>query len=375
MKLAIISHTEHYKTKTGQLVGWSPTVNEINHLAPYFDSIVHIAMFHDNEAPLSASPYTSKNIQFVNLPALGGKSLGSKLKVVWNIPKVIRIVRKELKTVDAFQLRTPTGIGVFLIPYVTLFSSKEGWFKYAGNWNQSNPPLGYRLQRWFLKHQSRTVTINGKWNPQPQHCLTFENPCLTVTDIEVGQHITKNKPLPEQINFCYVGRLETPKGVGRIIKAFSNLPPHEKRRVGKVDLVGDGAERKQFEALVVNTGIDFRFHGFLNKKSVFEIYKASHFFLMPTTASEGFPKVIAEASNFGCIPIVSGVSAISQYVIHKENGYIINPITSEGLAEQLKVVFTMTPKDYKSLLDASCKFVTRFTFNHYNKRILNEILN
>src|SRR5690606_41847313 len=63
--------------------------------------------------------------------------------------------------------------------YLTLFCHKKGWYKYAGNWNQKKPPLGYALQRWMLKHQKRKVTINGSWPKQPKHCITFENPCLT----------------------------------------------------------------------------------------------------------------------------------------------------------------------------------------------------
>ena len=118
MKLVIISHTEHYKTSDGDIVGWSPTVNEINHLAPHFTSITHVAMLHDTEAPKSVLNYSEPNIVFVPLPALGGTSVWSKLKLILHLPKVISIVRKALKDADAFQLRTPTGIGVFLIPYL-----------------------------------------------------------------------------------------------------------------------------------------------------------------------------------------------------------------------------------------------------------------
>lgn len=374
MKLAIISHTEHYKTDTGEPVGWGPTVNEINNLAQHFDSITHVAMLHEGKAPKSALAYNAKNIKFVKLPALGGNSLRYKLKLIWYIPKVIREVKTVLKDVDAFQLRTPMGIGVFLIPYLTLFSTKKGWYKYAGNWNQRSPPLGYRLQRWFLKNQKRNVTINGHWHKQPQQCITFENPCLTDDDIIIGKQMRTKKQLTDRINFCYVGRLETPKGVGRIIEAFKNVSNGLKARVGDVHLVGDGFEKQQFEILTENTGINFKFHGFLNRDAVFAIYKESHFFLMPTTASEGFPKVIAEASNFGCVPLVSDVSAIAQYVKHQKNGLIITPTTTEGLAEQLRYIFEMDNLEFQNLLNNNESFVEKFTFTYYNTRVLNEIL-
>ena len=374
MKLLIISHTEHYKTSSKQLVGWSPTVNEINHLAPYFESIIHVAMLHDGESPKGVLSYSEENIEFIALPALGGTSLFQKIKILFSIPKVLKTVRQNLKKADAFQLRTPTGIGVFLIPYLSCFGKKKGWYKYAGNWNQENPPLGYRLQRYMLKKQKRNVTINGQWNNQPKHCITFENPCLSDTDIIEGKAVILSKNLNNTLNFCYVGRLETPKGVGRIIEAFKNLDTPQKNRVGQVHLVGDGEEKSIFIDLASDSGIEFIFHGYLDRNQVFDIYKKCHFFLMPTTASEGFPKVIAEASNFGCIPVVSSVSAIAQYIKHGVNGFIIEPVTSHELTKQLNSIFKADDCIYQNLLKQSQKFVGKFTFTYYTSRILNEIL-
>ena len=374
MKLAIISHTEHYTSSEGIIVGWGPTVNEINHLSHHFESITHVAMFHSIKAPQSVMPYTQANIHFVKLPALGGKSVWSKVWSILNIPLVLYRVHKVLKRVDVFQLRTPTGIAIFLIPYLTFFSGKKGWYKYAGNWNQKHPPFGYRLQRWLLKKQRRYVTINGSWKHQPSHCLTFENPCLTDEDIRDGKSVRSQKTLGRKISFCYVGRLETPKGVGRIIEAFNNLNDENKDRVDEVHFVGDGIERHHFENMAESSDINFVFHGFLDRNAVFNIYKKSHIFLMPTTASEGFPKVIAEATNFGCIPVVSGVSAITQYIAHNENGFIIRPISSQGLLEQLHVVFKMNDKTFSEYLKRNGDFVKRFTFRHYIARIRDEIL-
>ena len=45
MKLAIISHTEHYPNQDGDIVGWGPTITEINHLLDRFEEIYHVAFF------------------------------------------------------------------------------------------------------------------------------------------------------------------------------------------------------------------------------------------------------------------------------------------------------------------------------------------
>ncbi|MDX1462856.1 MAG: capsular biosynthesis protein, partial [Marinirhabdus sp.] len=87
MKLAIISHTNHYRTTTGEIVGWGATVSEINHLAPHFETIYHAAVLHENsQVPPSSIPYVSDNIQFVALPPTGGKRMGDKLNIIMSIP-------------------------------------------------------------------------------------------------------------------------------------------------------------------------------------------------------------------------------------------------------------------------------------------------
>ena len=374
MKLAIISHTEHYTTDDGTLVGWGPTVNEINHLLEVFDTIVHVAMHHDGEPPRSTMAYASNRITFVPIPTVGGRNITDKINILWNAPRIVRTVSKVLKQVDYFQLRTPTGIGVFLIPFLTFFVKKKGWFKYAGNWNQKQPPLGYGLQRWLLKHQSRKVTINGHWDHQPKHCITFENPCLTLEDIQEGATCIKHKRFEGSLSFCFVGRLEQEKGVECIIKAFALFSENEKAKISKVHLVGEGKDSDRFKTMGKATDIPFVFHGSLSRSEVFEIYKQSHAFLLPTTASEGFPKVIAEAMAFGCIPVVSKVSSIGQYIKHQEQGLLLEVVTPEALAVQLRSLFVLDTESYHKMIPLQRKVVQQFTFAYYNKRIKTQIL-
>lgn len=371
MKLAIISHTEHYKQTDGTVVGWGPTVSELNHLAQDFEELYHIAFLHPEAAPPSSLPYTASNITFIPLKPVGGKGMVSKLKILLSIPGTIKTVRKALKNVDAFQLRTPTGIGVFLIPYFTLFSTKKGWYKYAGNWNQKNPPLGYALQRWMLKHQKRKVTINGSWPSQPGHCLTFENPCLTQAEREAGKQVAASKTFEPPFTFCFVGRLEDAKGVQRIMDAFGKLP--SLKTVAAIHFVGNGKKRAHYEKECKKLKLPAVFHGFLEREKVFEIYRKSDFLLLPSTASEGFPKVIAEAMNFGSIPIVSNVSGIGQYV-DAQNGFIVKPCTATELKKLLQELERTTAEKLKIKAVEAHKVAKDFTFENYRYRIKTAII-
>ena len=364
MKLAIISHTEHYKTTSGQIVGWGPTVTEINHLIQDFEAIYHLAYLHAEDPPPSALPYSSEHIHFIPLSPRGGKSWSDKLGILKGIPETLGKVRSLVGEVDAIQFRAPTGMGVYLIPYLSGLKSPKVWFKYAGNWNQNQPPLGYALQRYWLKRQNRPVTINGAWPEQPAHCFTFENPCLTQAERKEGAAIIAQKSYAAPFRFCFVGRLEDEKGVQRILDAFADLPAST---VAQIDFIGNGAKREQYEEQAKAQQLPARFHGFLQREAVFECYKKAHFLLLPSD-SEGFPKVIAEAMNYGCIPIVSDVSCIGQYV-NPQNGYKMKSIDTFGLQEAIQQALAVDISKHKAQAEACHTVAAHFTYAHYRKRI------
>ncbi|GGZ80967.1 glycosyltransferase [Algibacter mikhailovii] len=371
MKLLIISHTEHYTDNNGVIVGWGPTLTEINYLATIFDEVYHIATHLDSVPPPSSLPYTSSNIHFIAIPYTGGKRLIDKFDIVWNAPCTILKVFKTLKKVDVFQLRAPTGIGVYLIPILMFFSNRKGWFKYAGNWSQENPPFGYAIQRWFLKRQKRKVTINGKWPKQPEQCLTFENPCITEKYQDEGVKVLVEKEFKPPFIYCFAGRLEDEKGVRRIIEAFALL--EDKTKVKEVHLIGNGENIQEYKVLARKTEIAFVFHGFLNFNDVFKIFKKAHFFLLPSSASEGFPKVIAESLNFGCIPIVSDVSSIGQYIKNGENGFVLDPNTVNNLKDILEEIHRFKPHELKEMQSEQA-LIKLFTYQYYLHRIKTDII-
>jgi|SRR5690554_15645 len=370
MKLAIISHTEHYRDAESNIVGWGPTISEINHLAQDFDTIYHVAFCYDESPPPSALPYQHENIVFVPLKPVGGPGLFNKLNIVLQAPAILKTIAQTLQKVDVFQFRAPTGMGVIVIPYLTWFSRKKGWFKYAGNWVQDHPPAGYAIQRWWLKRQQRIVTINGRWKDQPEHCLSFENPCLTQTEREEGAKVIKSKTFTPPFRFCFVGRLEDAKGVQRILDAFANF--NHLDFVERIHFIGDGEKRVHYKEVAAQHNLPAVFHGFLDRADVFKIYKQCHYFLLPSSASEGFPKVIAEAMNFGCIPIVSDVSSIGQYV-NSKNGFILDTCSANGLADVLDNVGAMSAADLESRARTGYESVGNFTFKHYRQRIQKEI--
>ena len=370
MKLAIISHTEHY-LKDGQIVGWGPTVREINKLLESFEEIWHVAVLREDQAPLSALPYKSQKIHFIPLKPYGGARFRDKLLILPYVPAVIRIVQDVIRKVDVWQFRAPTGIGVFLIPYLSIFTQKPGWFKYAGNWAQAMPPLGYRWQRfWLSKLQNRPVTINGRWPEQPRHCLSFENPCLDEEERQKGLESLLQKDYTGKLNICFVGHLSAAKGAGVLLDALLH---YEGQRINALHLIGDGPLRLSWEEKKRLFPFEVILHGQVSREQVGQIMSECHVIILPSQ-SEGFPKVIAEGANYGCVPVVSDISSIGQYIRHGENGFLLSPerLGKGLLREDLQTILDL--EDLKPLAESAYNMAGAFTFDRYRERIVTEIL-
>jgi glycosyltransferase involved in cell wall biosynthesis len=78
-----------------------------------------------------------------------------------------------------------------------------------------------------------------------------------------------------------------------------------------LDYYGDGPLKKDIENKVNQAGLEdhVRLHGNVDNTSLIQAYKKAHFsFLL--SKSEGWPKAVAEAMFWGCIPVASKVSCV-----------------------------------------------------------------
>lgn len=368
-KLVIISHTEHYKDSNGIIKGWGATINEVNFLADYWEEVCHVGCFYEGTPLASSLPYTAANITFVPIPPYGGKKIRDKILILFKIPKIIRQVVKATKDASEVQLRLPTSMGLFLLPLFSFCIPRNFtfWVKYAGNWKQENAPISYRVQWWWLRKNwaKCKVTINGFWDDQPKHCHSFENPCLTQEEVTKGIEIANNKTFKTPFVCCFVGRLEKPKGVDRIIEALKELPVD---KIATVHFVGDGSNENNYKELASFLGTKVVFHGFLPKDKVHEILAASHFLLLPSD-SEGFPKVIAEAACYGTIPIVSNVGSIPHY-INARNGFLWDNKKEVSYANVLNEAISQNADELKVKSQQVLTLAEKFTFANYKKKLM-----
>ena len=367
MRLAILSHTEHCQID-GRWQGLAPTVREIDEVSRHFDEVVHVACGYDQLDGCQLQAYSSKNVRFSCLRPSGGDRMRDKIGILAAAPANLRTMLREAAQADVVQVRLPTGMGIYLLPALRTVATPV-WAKYAGNWMQEPAPLSYRLQRWWLRHRfAGPVTVNGSWPGMEPHIVAFENPCLTEQEMTRAGMRAAARSAKVPVRFCFVGRLEPEKGVGRILQALTELSGKE--RVESVHFVGEGAEKAEWQRRASGTGVECVFHGLLGREDLEAVYASSHYLLLPSD-SEGFPKVVAEAAAFGVIPIVSAVSAVPQYV-NSSNGYLWP--TGESFSEWFSAQDFFTVPRMQSMSEEIRKLATLFTYERYCSRLRSEIL-
>jgi len=375
-KLVIISHTEHQLADDGSFVGWGPTVSEINYLSEHWEEVVHVACLEKGVGVKGSSVgYSNSNVHFEAIPTFGGKRFWQKLDILWKMPDIIRKVKRSIKGASHVQLRLPMGIGIFLIPFFVLRNKSKYifWVKYANNFGSSQVPLGYRFQRWCLKKNvlDCSVTINGFWPSQPKHCVSFENPCLTNIQLTEGDQIANSKKYDSPYQVVFVGRIDAGKGVDILIEFIGSPGIKE---IGYFHVVGEGKLKEELEKVLNEVGIPNKFYGGISQLELFEILKISHSILLPSK-SEGFPKVLAEAINFGCIAIASNVGSISHYIHNGDSGIIMNDVSSKGLNDAWQKFLNLNSVEKLTMAQNGFEVSQRFTFEKYKDNLTMKIFN
>ena len=149
-----------------------------------------------------------------------------------------------------------------------------------------------------LKHAPGVICVSEAVR---KHLAAYLPPrTITLTNgIRKPSRLWEGKGFPEHPRFLFVGRLARPKGLDTALKALGGL----KDRQWTLDVVGDGPQRAEWEALTAKLGLQERvtFHGFCEDV---DAWMARSGCLLFTSFQEGMPLTVLEALAVG-IPILA----------------------------------------------------------------------
>lgn len=364
MRLLIISHTRHY-LQQGQLFGWGPTIEEVDWLARVFDHVIHLACLHSQPPPKSARAYSNDRITITSVPPSGGLSWKEKTRVVSLASVYIRAIAHWLPFADVVHIRAPCPIALYAMLLLSVRSSPIRWTKYAGNWGEPNLlPPSFALQRWWLRmgFSRGPVTVNGRWENQPRHIFSFDNPAFSLEEVHRGRLQGIAKMVAQPVHLVFAGRLEKAKGIYTTLQVMKAL---NSKIEARLDVLGDGPERQKATAMCEDWGIGEKvaFHGWLPREEMRRFLARAHFVILPSQ-SEGFPKVLSEGMCYGAIPLASNISAIPQFLKETNAGFSHAPKDVNGFVSAI-LTLVDEPQRWKQVSLAGMRAATRFSYERY----------
>ena len=149
--LLIISHTEHFYSADKKIIGWEPTVREINSFTKIFDKIYHIAPLLKDYGHNATTYYNSDKIKFIPIKQTGGKGFLNKIQVLVYMPRLLYIIIKTIKNAKSIHLRLPANFGLFVLPLLVLYKEKKNMDKVC--WKLETKKYSY------TRHMQRSTSI------------------------------------------------------------------------------------------------------------------------------------------------------------------------------------------------------------------------
>lgn len=330
MRFSVFTHVPHYLDKNRHKA-YSPYVREIDLWSTYSEQLVIVAPEKKEYSEVDIN-YRSTELKFRALKNLNFTSLSETFLSFFKIFEDILIIFKEMYAADHIHIRCPGNIGLLALIVQIFFPRKKKTVKYAGNWDPNiKQPVSYRFQKWFLRNlfltKNMKVLVYGKWQNQQDHIFSFFTASYSESEKE---KITKE--FQPKFKFVFVGSLVEGKRPAFAINIIEKLI--ENNYDVCLEIYGAGAMEKTLKNKIEKKGLVevIRFHGNKNPSVIKTAYKNSHFSILPSK-SEGWPKALAEAMFFGCIPIGTRVSCVSWMLKQGKRGVLIEPELSKAIKE------------------------------------------
>ena len=367
MKFGIITHVEH-KLKEEGVFAYEPYVREMNLWGKYVEEIIILAP-QSKEKKISKieSVYKHSTIEFVEILNFNITTFTNFISSLFVIPKICFQIYKVMKSVDHIHIRCPGNIGLLGCLVQIAFPSKLKTVKYAGNWDpKSKQPLSYNLQKWILNNEFLTknckVLVYGEWKNQSKNIVPFFTASYAnseIIDIEP-------KNLKAKIKLLFVGSFSTGKQPLLTVKIAEELLMNGYNI--QLDMFGDGVEFNKIEKYISEHKISKNviLHGNQSKDIIRKAFQESHF-LVFISKSEGWPKVVAEAMFWSCLPISTKVSCVPYMLGNGERGSVVSENLSEIISEIEKYIKHENVY-LKKVLEAK-KWSQQFTLEKFDNEI------
>lgn len=161
----------------------------------------------------------------------------------------------------------------------------------------------------------------------------------------------------------YVGRLTPEKGVGSLLRAWREL------RDVPLKIVGDGAERGEYERFAAAEGLPVEFLGHRSQDEILHLAGGARFQVVPSEWYEGFPMVILEAYASGTPVLAARIGSLDEIVADGATGLKFTAGDADDLVAKARSLLS-TPDPAAMRRRARREFEDHYTADKNLNRLL-----
>lgn len=372
MKLAVISHKVCWLSSdspSGYITdGGFP--KQMGAISGLFDETRIVVPCKSEGDTTGLSPLVGRQIKVIPLSEPKGTGVGRKVNIpFWFFKNCLTILR-EVRNADAVHSPIPGDVGTIGMA-IAILLRKPLFVRHCGNW-MIQRTIAEKVWRWSMEYfaggRNAMLATGGSNEPPSKRNPHVE--WIFATSLRKAE-IEPNSPreLPENGTFklIIVCRQEERKGTDIVI---DSLPAVLKTLPNvTLDVVGGGSKLEPFQKQAIRLKVDdrIRFHGKVVHDNVIKLLKQAHIFCYPTSASEGFPKVVLEAMATGLPVITTPVSVLSQ-LIGESTGILLDKPEPSTLARTI-VELCSDGARYRKLSANAIEKAREFTLESWQELI------
>lgn len=366
MKTVVISSAP-FVALNNEFYAYSPYAKEITLWAKHTHEIAFLCPVLHEDKGLLLAPISFKVSKIFEVKEFNIKTLSSLFKAFlvsfFNFYQLFR----AMLWADHIHLRCPGNIGLMACFVQIFFPSKPKTAKYAGNWDpKSKQPFTYRLQRWILSSTFLTknmqVLVYGRWEGSSKNIKPF----FTATYTEADKVAVAPRNLSGVISVIFVGTLSAGKRPLYAIQIVESL-----KKLGlpvTLSIYGNGDEKQSLQTYIDQNQLsEFVFlKGNFSQENMKRVFQEAHLLILPSQ-SEGWPKVLAEAMFWGCVPATTKVSCIGWMLDNGNRGVFLNMTLQEDVQKLYNLL--KTPEEYTQKAHESMVWSRKYTLDLFENEI------
>jgi len=341
----IFTHVPHFNS-LGNYYAYTPYIREMNIWLEFVEKVEVIAPLSENKKNTD-SHYKNDQLKFSAVSSINFLTFAGALYSILKIPLIFTQIIFAMRRADHLHIRCPGNIGLLACIAQIFFPNKKKTAKYAGNWDpRSKQPWTYRLQKLILQNSILTrnmqVLVYGNWPKSKSNILPF----FTASFSE-KEKVFNDKIFESPFKFIFVGNLVKGKGTFLCLEIIQKLS--EMGYDVQLAIYGDGPLKLELERYIEKKYLSGKvaLEGNQSMEILQEAYKKNHFCLLPSK-SEGWPKALAEAMFYGCIPVSTSVSCVPWMLDYGKRGILI-----ESSVEAASIEISNLLKSPKLLIQMS----------------------